>query len=349
MSYRCVFGWDVLVKILSADAEAVAREAALGRGGRRVPMRRVAVLGTGIMGAGMARSLLRSGLDVIVWNRSRGRAAPLAADGAQVAGTAAGAVAGADAVVTMLWDGGSGAEGMTAALPAAPDGVLWAQTSTGSLHDAGVRLPPLASRYGARYIDAPVLGTRPPPEDGKPLALARAPGPVPQGRGRGPRRGGHGRRLPGVPPLSPPGRAPLVPIRDEASSRARTKSRRSARPTPSWHPSAGARRSGRSGVAISREAPRSRPDLPAGLRFLFTAGDGWPLHMVAGGTGAPGPERAMLKQMRRISEGSRRPGLGARGANVARCCPVPAVAAGLHRRPPGRNPLRRGPCWRPWP
>ncbi len=36
-------------------------------------MRRVAVLGTGIMGAGMARSLLRSGLDVFAWNRPPGR------------------------------------------------------------------------------------------------------------------------------------------------------------------------------------------------------------------------------------------------------------------------------------
>jgi 3-hydroxyisobutyrate dehydrogenase len=141
-------------------------------------MRRVAVLGTGIMGAGMARSLLRSGLEVTVWNRSPGRAAPLAADGAQVAGTAAEAVAGVDAVVTMLWDGGSVAEVMTAALPAAPAGVLWAQTSTVSLHDAGVRLPALASRYGARYADAPVLGTRQPAEEGKLLVLAAAPGPL---------------------------------------------------------------------------------------------------------------------------------------------------------------------------
>jgi 3-hydroxyisobutyrate dehydrogenase len=141
-------------------------------------MRRVAVLGTGIMGAGMARSLLRSGLDVIVWNRSPDRAAPLAADGAQVAGTAAEAVAGADGVVSMLWDGGSVAEVMTAALPAAPEGVLWAQTSTVSLHDAGVRLPALASRHGARYVDAPVLGTRQPAEEGKLLVLAAAAGPL---------------------------------------------------------------------------------------------------------------------------------------------------------------------------
>ncbi len=138
-------------------------------------MRHVAVLGTGNMGAGMARSLLRSGLDVTVWNRSSGRAAPLAADGAHVAGTAAEAVAGVDAVITMLWDGSSVAEVMTEALPGAPDGVLWAQTSTVSLHDAGDRLPALAGKRGARFIDAPVLGTRQPAEDGKLLVLAAGP------------------------------------------------------------------------------------------------------------------------------------------------------------------------------
>jgi 3-hydroxyisobutyrate dehydrogenase len=141
-------------------------------------MRYVAVLGTGIMGAGMARSLLRSGLDVRVWNRSPGRAAPLAADGARVADTAAEAVTGVDAVVTMLWDGGSVAEVMTEALPAAPEGVLWAQASTVSLHDASDRLPALAGRHAARFIDAPVLGTRQPAEDGKLLVLAAAPEPL---------------------------------------------------------------------------------------------------------------------------------------------------------------------------
>jgi 3-hydroxyisobutyrate dehydrogenase len=138
-------------------------------------MRRVAVLGTGIMGAGMARSLLRSGLDVTVWNRSPGRAAPLAADGAHVADAAIEAVAGVDAVVTMLWDGNSVAEVMTEALPAAPDGVLWVQTSTVSPEDAGDRLPVLAGRLGARFVDAPVLGTRQPAEEGKLLVLAAAP------------------------------------------------------------------------------------------------------------------------------------------------------------------------------
>jgi 3-hydroxyisobutyrate dehydrogenase len=135
---------------------------------------RVAVLGTGIMGTGMAHSLLRSGLDVSVWNRSSGRAAPLAADGARLAGTAAEAVDGADAVITILWDGNSVADVMAEALPAAPDGLLWAQASTVSPHDAGERLPALAAKHGARYLDSPVLGTRQPAEEGKLTVLAAA-------------------------------------------------------------------------------------------------------------------------------------------------------------------------------
>ena len=136
---------------------------------------RVVVLGTGIMGSGMARSLLRSGLDVTVWNRHPGRAAALAADGAHVAGTAAEAVADADAVITMLWDGNSVAEVMADALPAAPDGIIWAQATTVSVADAGDLLPALADGCGARYIDAPVLGTRQPAEEGRLTVLAAAP------------------------------------------------------------------------------------------------------------------------------------------------------------------------------
>jgi 3-hydroxyisobutyrate dehydrogenase len=139
---------------------------------------RVAVLGTGIMGAGMARSLLRAGLDVTVWNRHPGRAAPLALDGAFVAGTPSEAVADADAVITMLWDGNSVADVMADALPAAPDGILWAQTSTVGLHYAGGMLPALADGCGARYIDAPVLGTRQPAEDGRLTVLAAGPEPL---------------------------------------------------------------------------------------------------------------------------------------------------------------------------
>jgi 3-hydroxyisobutyrate dehydrogenase len=110
-----------------------------------------------------------------VWNRSPGRAAPLAADGARVAATAPEAVADADAVITILWDGNSVAEVMADALPGAPDGVLWVQASTVSVHDAGDMLPALADGCGARYLDAPVLGTRQPAEEGKLTVLAAGP------------------------------------------------------------------------------------------------------------------------------------------------------------------------------
>ena len=65
----------------------------------------VSVLGTGIMGAAMARNLARAGHGVRAWNRSRAKAEPLAADGAQIADSPEEAVRGADVVLTMLYDG----------------------------------------------------------------------------------------------------------------------------------------------------------------------------------------------------------------------------------------------------
>ena len=65
---------------------------------------RIAVLGTGIMGAGVARSLRRAGFPVTVWNRSIDRAQPLAASGAVVAASVADAVREADVVITTLFD-----------------------------------------------------------------------------------------------------------------------------------------------------------------------------------------------------------------------------------------------------
>lgn len=136
-------------------------------------MRSVAVLGTGTMGAGMARNLLRAGLDVTVWNRTRERAEALAADGIRVAESTADA--GADAVLTMLFDGEAVAEVMAEALPAAREGVLWTQTSTVSVQDAAERLPDLAKQHGAVFVDSPVLGTRGPAEQGTLVVLAAGP------------------------------------------------------------------------------------------------------------------------------------------------------------------------------
>ncbi|QQQ78371.1 NAD(P)-dependent oxidoreductase [Saccharothrix sp. 6-C] len=135
---------------------------------------RVAVLGTGLMGAGMARSLLRSKVDVAVWNRSLVKARPLADEGAVVADDPKSAVVGADVVLTMLFDADATAGVMAEALPSVERGAVWVQCGTVGL--AGVdHLAELAAAYGVPFVDAPVLGTRTPAEQGKLTVLAAGP------------------------------------------------------------------------------------------------------------------------------------------------------------------------------
>jgi 3-hydroxyisobutyrate dehydrogenase len=137
---------------------------------------RVTVLGTGIMGAAMARNLVRAGHEVTVWNRSRGRAEPLAGDGATIAATAPEAVARAEVVVTMLSDGAAVESVMAedGALGALPDGCVWVQASTVGV-EATERLAELAGEAGVAFVDAPVLGTRAPAEAGELTVLASGP------------------------------------------------------------------------------------------------------------------------------------------------------------------------------
>ncbi|HEY0933957.1 MAG TPA: NAD(P)-dependent oxidoreductase, partial [Trebonia sp.] len=135
----------------------------------------VAVLGTGAMGSGIARSLLRSKFEVTVWNRTREKAAPLAEHGAVVAEDAAAAVAQADAVLTILFD----EEAVTAAardfLPRVKPEAVWLQCAT--VGPAGARrLADLADQAGVGLVDAPVVGTRQPAEAGTLTVLAAGPG-----------------------------------------------------------------------------------------------------------------------------------------------------------------------------
>jgi 3-hydroxyisobutyrate dehydrogenase len=134
----------------------------------------VAVLGTGIMGSGMARNLIGAGMDVTVWNRSPDRARPLADAGARMATDAAEAVAGADVVVTMLFDTDAVAQVMEWALPAVAPDTVWVQASTVGL-DGTDRLAQLAAAHDVGFVDAPVLGTRGPAEEGTLTVLASGP------------------------------------------------------------------------------------------------------------------------------------------------------------------------------
>ena len=64
---------------------------------------RVAFLGLGRMGTLMAGHVLSAGHDLVVWNRTPGRASELVARGAREAETPAEAVLGAERVVLMLF------------------------------------------------------------------------------------------------------------------------------------------------------------------------------------------------------------------------------------------------------
>ncbi|WP_097318831.1 NAD(P)-dependent oxidoreductase [Paractinoplanes atraurantiacus] len=131
----------------------------------------VSVLGTGIMGAAMARNLVKGGFTVRVWNRTQERAQPLGADGARVVATVEEAVRGADVVLTMLFDGAAVREVMREAQPALNEGQIWVQSTTVSLDDVD-EFGGFARDHGLVYYDAPVLGTRQPAEAGQLTVLA---------------------------------------------------------------------------------------------------------------------------------------------------------------------------------
>ncbi|MFL5959558.1 MAG: NAD(P)-dependent oxidoreductase [Gaiellaceae bacterium] len=142
------------------------------RRGKQRAMTTVAVLGTGTIGQPMARNLLRAGFEARVWNRTREKAEPLARDGATVCDTAAEAAAGAELVLTVLADADATAE--TVEEVAFGDGAVWVQSATVGV-DGAERLAELAQEKGVDFVDAPVLGTRQPAEEGKLVVLASGP------------------------------------------------------------------------------------------------------------------------------------------------------------------------------
>ena len=120
---------------------------------------RIAFIGIGLMGLPMAKRLCEAGLQPHVWNRTRAKAEPLAALGAQVHDTLAEAVHQADVVVTMLEDG----DVVESVLFA--DGLAQALQSGSLLIDMSSIQPAQARSHGQQlaalgvgYLDAPVSG-----------------------------------------------------------------------------------------------------------------------------------------------------------------------------------------------
>jgi 3-hydroxyisobutyrate dehydrogenase len=123
------------------------------------------------MGAGIARSLARAGHEVAAWNRSPEKVEALAGDGILAAETVGEAVAGSDAVLTVLFD--------IEALLAVADEIVgalgpesvWLQVST--VGPSGARQA--AELAGGRLLDTPVLGTKKPAEEGNLVVFVSGP------------------------------------------------------------------------------------------------------------------------------------------------------------------------------
>lgn len=141
-------------------------------------VRSVAVLGAGgTMGLGMARNLLPA-FEVRAWNRSKEKMSDLGAEeGVTVCDRAREAAAGADVLMTMLSDGAAvlaAMEGDDGAIAGAEPGATWLQTSTVGL-EATAQCAELAAKADLVFVDAPVLGTKKPAEEGQLVILGSGP------------------------------------------------------------------------------------------------------------------------------------------------------------------------------
>jgi 3-hydroxyisobutyrate dehydrogenase len=122
---------------------------------------RVGFIGIGRMGRPMACNVLAAGFPLTVFNRTRERVEPLAAEGAGVAASPAEVAAATDVVVTMVVDADAvralleGPEGILAA--AAPGLVLAEMSTIGPL--AARELAARCAEHGVRMLDAPVSGS----------------------------------------------------------------------------------------------------------------------------------------------------------------------------------------------
>lgn len=135
---------------------------------------RVAILGLGIMGSGMAGRVLTAGFPLAVYNRNPEKTAPFAKAGAYVARTPRDAAARADIIITMLADDTASRavwlDKETGALAATAPGTWLVESSTVTvawIHD----LAAAAKQKECELLDAPVTGSKPQAAAGELLFL----------------------------------------------------------------------------------------------------------------------------------------------------------------------------------
>ena len=141
---------------------------------QRTPIMNLGVIGLGRMGQAMARSLLRAGHRVVVWNRSRDKSDALRDAGAVVADQLGDACHG-DAVITMLAD-----DAAVTSIVCGPHGLLDSLGPNRGIHVSMSTISPalvhrVAERHAERnqhFVSAPVLGRPAVAEQGKLSILA---------------------------------------------------------------------------------------------------------------------------------------------------------------------------------
>jgi 3-hydroxyisobutyrate dehydrogenase-like beta-hydroxyacid dehydrogenase len=139
-------------------------------------MTAVAVVGLGAMGSRIARRLIASGHEVVVWNRDASKADELVGAGAVAASSPADATRRSDAVITMV----TGPKALDAVV-AGPDGIADAATPSTTLIQMSTVGPPATLRVaaalpdGTRLLDAPVLGSLSEVESGTLVVFAGGP------------------------------------------------------------------------------------------------------------------------------------------------------------------------------
>jgi len=138
---------------------------------------KLALIGLGNMGSGMARNLLRAGHTLTIYNRTRAKAEALSTDGAAVADSPAKAVGDAEGVLTMLADDDAveavvfGAEGFAAALQPGAIHISCSTISTQLVR----RLQTRHAKKGQPYLSAPVFGRPEAAAAGSLLVVAAGP------------------------------------------------------------------------------------------------------------------------------------------------------------------------------
>jgi 3-hydroxyisobutyrate dehydrogenase len=123
---------------------------------------RIAFLGLGIMGGGMARNLLTKGFPLTVFNRNAEKSKPFANEGAHVAGSPREAAERAEIIVSMIADDIAARSlwlGDIGALAGAKPGTICIECSTVTVN--WVReLAAAAAQMKCEFLDAPVTGSK---------------------------------------------------------------------------------------------------------------------------------------------------------------------------------------------